>query len=222
MDRSSMTDRGDLYARWAPHYAADAHNPLMTAEQQAVTDLLPDAAGLTVLDAGCGTGRYARRLIEAGARRLIGVDSSPSMLLHAWDGGAKYVRGDMRALPIAGMTFDLVVSGLMLPDIADLGAVVREWFRVLAPGGVIVCSTLHPIGAELGWTRTFQTPHGTHRLPAHWHTIDDQRRACSDAGLIIDAVAEPGLHPADPAARRLASPWVPVALVLRARRPRLP
>jgi malonyl-CoA O-methyltransferase len=153
---------------------------------------------------------------------VIGVDSSPSMLLHAWEGGAMYVRGDMRALPIAGVTFDLVVSGLMLPDIADLGGVVREWFRVLAPGGVIVCSTLHPIGAELGWTRTFQTPHGSHRLPAHWHTIDDHRRACSNAGLIIDAVAEPGLHSGDPAARRLASPRVPAALVLRARRPRLP
>jgi malonyl-CoA O-methyltransferase len=221
MDRYARRDASDLYAQWAPHYTAEAHNPLMAAEQQAVTDLLPAVAGLTVLDAGCGTGRYARRLMDAGARSVIGIDASPAMLSHAWEGGARYVRGDIRAMPVAAATFDLVVSGLMLPDIADLGGVVREWYRVLRPGGAIVCSTLHPVGAELGWTRTFETPHGTHRLPANWHTLDDHRRACSDAGLVIDAVAEPGLHP-DAAARRLPSPRVPVALVLRARRPRLP
>ena len=219
--RISMSDSGDLYAQWAPRYAAEAHNPLMAVEQRAVVDLLPELGGHDVLDAGCGTGRYARVVIEGGARSVTAVDSSVAMLAHACACGAQYVRGDIRALPIRDDAFDLVVSGLMLPDIAELGLVAREWFRVLRPGGIVVCSTLHPIGAELGWTRTFETPHGTHTLPAHWHSLSAHRCACHDAGLVIDAVAEPPLRPDDRGSTRLGT-RIPVALVLRARRPRLP
>ncbi len=159
-------------------------------------DLLPALGGLTVLDAGCGTGRYARLLKERGAGHIVGVDLSAAMLARA-SHAADRVRGDIRALPLAADTFDVIVSGLMLPDIADLGRVASEWQRVLKPGGVVVCSTLHPVGAELGWTRTFETPHGTHTLPAHWHTLSDHQDACAAAGLIIDLLAEPCLdqHP---------------------------
>ena len=165
----------------------------MRVEQQAVMALLPDPAGQRVVDAGCGTGRYARLLKDAGAASVIGIDRSAAMLSHACQCGATYVRADIRALPLPAMSADLIVSGLMLPDVDELGRVLAEWHRVLKPGGVIVCSTLHPVGAELGWTRTFDTPRGTRSIPAHWHTLDEHRLACREAGLIADAVAEPGL-----------------------------
>jgi malonyl-CoA O-methyltransferase len=210
----------DLYAAWAPRYPAEAHNPLMAVEEHAIRSLLPPLARRRALDAGCGTGRYARLLSAAGAI-TVAVDRSPSMLAHAVACGASYIRGDIRALPLASTCVDLIVSGLMLPDVADLAAVVQEWRRVLTPGGIVVCSTLHPAGADLGWTRTFETPHGTHMLPAHWHTVDDYRDSCSAAGLVVDAVVEPTLQRDDGAGWRRAAPRVPVALVLRARRPRL-
>ena len=245
MARSSTCIDRDLYAEWAPHYAAEAHNPLMRVEQQAVMKLLPDPTGHRVVDAGCGTGRYARLLKDAGAASVIGIDRSAAMLSHACQCGATYVRADIRALPLPEMSADLIVSGLMLPDVDELGRVLAEWHRVLKPGGVIVCSTLHPGGAELGWTRTFDTPHGTRSIPAHWHTLDDHRLACREAGLITDAMAEPTLHPEQGDCESIlswlppsggshglasffrlkpeATRWrVPVALVLRASRPRLP
>ena len=209
----------DGYAAWAPYYAAEAHNPLMRVEQKAMLDLMPPVDGRTVLDAGCGTGRYARILAAAGTRHVAGVDRSSAMLAHARGSGAALVRADMRALPAGDETCDVIVSGLMLPDIADLGIVTREWRRVLRPGGVLVYSTLHPIGAELGWTRTFETPHGTHTLPAAWHSIDEHRRACSAAGLIVDALVEPRLNPGDRGPMGTPRTGVPVALVVRARRP---
>jgi malonyl-CoA O-methyltransferase len=211
----------DLYAEWAPHYAPAAHNPLMEVEQRAVMALLPSPGGQAVLDAGCGTGRYARLLMQAGARSVIGIDRSAAMLTRACQCGASYVRADIRALPVNDASADVIVSGLMLPDLAELERVWSEWHRALAPGGVLVCSTLHPIGAELGWTRTFQTPHGTRSIPAHWHTVDAHRRACRAAGLVLEAVAEPTLPPAGRLMRSTPKP-VPVALVVRARRPRQP
>jgi malonyl-CoA O-methyltransferase len=127
------------------------------------------------------------------------------------------VQADVRALPFADCSCDVIVSGLMLPDVDQLVETAREWRRVVRPGGVIVCSTLHPVGAELGWTRTFQTRNGTQTLPAHWHTLADHREAAAAVGLVVDAFLEPVLdsrHRA-PAAATL----VPVALVLRLQRP---
>jgi malonyl-CoA O-methyltransferase len=110
----------------------------------------------------------------------------------------------------------VIVSGLMLPDVDDLAATACEWCRVVRPGGIIVCSTLHPVGAALGWTRTFDTPYGTRTLPAQWHTLADHQRAAAAAGLVVDTVREPVL---DSRHRAPAAPHVPVALVLRLRRP---
>src|SRR5688500_326900 len=197
----------DRYAAWAPAYPAHAHNALMEVEQAAVLELLPPVSGRTVLDAGCGTGRYTRLLAALGAR-VIGVDLSPAMLLRARRLHLPVVRADMYALPLAGASCDVIVSGLAIPDVSEFARVAHEWARVLRPRGVVVYSTLHPIGEQLGWTRTFESLGGTCTLPAHWHTLDDQRRWCANAGLEIETIKEPSLMQRGDA----------VAMVVRARR----
>lgn len=204
--RPTMLDRERAYAEWAASYPPRAHNPLMEVEQSTVLRLMPPVVGLCVLDAGCGTGRYARLLLERGASKVVALDSSEAMLKAAkpleW-----LIRAELTALPLADASFEVVVSGLALPDVSDLGRVVGEWQRVLRPRGYLVYSTLHPDGATLGWTRTFETSHGYWELPAHWHTPSDHREACASAGLAIETVAEPSLDQGNP-----------VAFVLRARR----
>lgn len=207
-----MTSGADPYASWSAAYPARAHNPLMEVEQAAMLELMPPVAGLTVLDAGCGTGRYAAMLTAAGAARVIGVDRSPSML-HFAAGWLHLVRADFASLPLRPGCVDLVVSGLALPDAARLEPVLQEWSRVLRPGGAIVCSMLHPIGRALGWTRTCAGRPGAETLEAHWHTLEDWGRGCRAAGLAVDLVAEPRLGP-----RLLRWSQPPVALVVRARR----
>jgi malonyl-CoA O-methyltransferase len=199
----------DQYAAWAPAYPPHAHNALMEVEQAALLELLPPVAGRVVLDAGCGTGRYTRLLAALGAR-VIGVDLSSAMLGRARNLELPLVRGDMCALPLGTASCDVVVSGLAIADVSEFARVAREWARVLRPRGVVVYSTLHPIGEQLGWTRAFESLEGPCTLPAHWHTRDDQCRDCRDAGLEIEAIKEPSLGH-----RRGA-----VAMVVRARRRR--
>jgi malonyl-CoA O-methyltransferase len=206
--RPSPVAESDRYAAWAPIYPAHAHNALMEVEQAAMLDLLPSPNGLIALDAGCGTGRYARLLVEGGAARVIGIDCSPAMLGRTSARDAARIRGDLVALPLAAASVDLVVSGLAILDIANLEHVVSEWARVVKPGGKVVYSTLHPTGARLGWSRTFATARATHVLPAYWHTVPEQYQACRAAGLSIEAMLEPWL----------GSAQQPVALVVRARR----
>ena len=198
----------DPYREWAPFYPATAHNALMQVEQVSMLSLLPPVAGRRALDAGSGTGRYAQLLMKHGAARVICVDRSAAMLANA-DMSLQQLRADFGALPIATASLDLVVSGLALMDVPDLAGTLGEWSRVLRRGGVVLCSTLHPRGHALGWTRTFPTPRGDGRLPANWHSLADFRSACARAALEIDEIAEPALE---------SAPGEPVALIVRALR----
>ena len=102
--------------------------------------------GARVLDVPCGQGRHAHLLAEAGYR-VRGVDLSRDLLAVAKRRGTssylQYTRADMRRLPRAWTgRFDAVANlftsfGFFLePD--DDARVIREFARVLAPGGLLV------------------------------------------------------------------------------------
>jgi SAM-dependent methyltransferase len=97
------------------------------------------------LDFGCGVGRLTQALAQH-FDEVVGVDISPSMIAHARSlnrNGAKcrfYVnaRPDLEIFP-AG-SFDFVYSNIVLQHIppAISLAYIREFVRVLRPGGVAV------------------------------------------------------------------------------------
>lgn len=99
---------------------------------------LDSLRGLTVLDAGCGGGRYSRVAAEAGAN-VIGADHT-----HAVDKAAslcaglpnvRFVQADLKQLPFAPGSFDLVFSvGVMHHD-ASTRAVFDQVARLVRPGG---------------------------------------------------------------------------------------
>jgi SAM-dependent methyltransferase len=92
----------------------------------------------------CGQGRHARLLAEAGFE-VVGLDLSKHLLdlARAAGSGVRYTRGDMRKLPAQWTgRFEAVVNlftsfGFFLDPTDDV-KVVREFARVLAPGGVLV------------------------------------------------------------------------------------
>ncbi|HVU35678.1 MAG TPA: class I SAM-dependent methyltransferase [Opitutaceae bacterium] len=113
-----------------------------------------------ILDAGCGTGGLIARL---GARhpawRWSGVDLSevacglaqrrfgrvatatatselPAPELDST--GPKICRGDVTRLPFPDASFDAIVSADVLYHVDDDAAALREFQRVLRPGGVVV------------------------------------------------------------------------------------
>src|SRR4051794_59015 len=69
------------YDRWAAVYDHDA-NPLQALEGPLVRAAVGDPRGLTALDLGCGTGRHALWLADAGAN-VAAVDFSDGMLAEA-------------------------------------------------------------------------------------------------------------------------------------------
>jgi malonyl-CoA O-methyltransferase len=231
MSAVPLLDPLAAYALWAPEYPPHAHNPVMQAEERAMHALLPASLeGLSVLDAGCGSGRYLLQALQRGAGQVTGVDLSAHMLQRAareLDAAGHHGRyalhqASLEQLPVADASADLTLCGLVLGHLPALLPALSELHRATRPGGLVLCSDVHPIGHALGWTRAFKAGgqryavrHAQH-LYSHWHG------ACARVGLAIEAVLEPMLDPNDIAAGAHFDPLalqVPVALVLQLRRP---
>lgn len=204
----------EAYALWAPAYPPVAHNGLMELEERTVLALLPDVAGSTTLDVGCGSGRYLRILGERGAAKVFGCDLTPAMLARARTLEPRLALGDAAALPFATARFDLVLAALVVGHCADIGRVAGELGRVLRPGGTLVYTDLHPAGTLAGWERSFKDSAGrTHAVRQHLHLHSDHLRALEAAGLRLEALEEPrGGQPGR------FSDW-PALLAVRARKP---
>lgn len=97
---------------------------------------LQPSPGLTLLDAGGGTGRVAQSLREDFARIVV-ADISSGMLRQAHRKGFDCVRTMTESLP-----FDAVFDRVLMVDafhhVAAQRQTARELFRVLKPGGLLV------------------------------------------------------------------------------------
>jgi ubiquinone/menaquinone biosynthesis C-methylase UbiE len=104
-------------------------------------------AGDSILDAGVGTGNLALLLEKEGAR-VVGLDFSEGALdaYKRKNSKASVVKADLtQSLPFEENYFDTIVSNNVLYNIPreKRGAVIREFERVLKPGGRIVLSNIH-------------------------------------------------------------------------------
>jgi SAM-dependent methyltransferase len=128
------------------------------AQAHAAARLAGCHPGALILDAGCGNGRHAVPLARAGYR-VVALDCSHVLIAAArrtahgspWP---HFVRGSYAELPFHGGVFQAVLClGTALGYLGDGGdrAALREFRRVLAPGGRLVIETLHrgEIGAKL-------------------------------------------------------------------------
>ncbi len=99
-----------------------------------------------VLDVATGTGLVLRALRardDARGVRLVGLDVSPGMLAVARQAlpDAELLEADATVLPLPGASIDLVTCVTGLQMFPDPDAAVREWARVLRPGGRVVTAT---------------------------------------------------------------------------------
>jgi SAM-dependent methyltransferase len=127
------------------------YEPLFTPERDRrevarLIDVLELPVGARVLDCPCGQGRHAHLLAEAGYV-VDGVDLSRTLLARARERGTgktmRYTRADMRALPAKwtgrfDAVMNLFTSFGFFADPADDRRVLREFARVLRPGGMLV------------------------------------------------------------------------------------
>jgi ubiquinone/menaquinone biosynthesis C-methylase UbiE len=153
---------------------------------------------LTVLDAGCGTGNYARALLgQVG--RVEAVDLSAGMLAVARakladgvaDGRAALHLAGIDALPLGDGALDGVMVNQVLHHLADDAAagwpvhrrVLRELARVLKPGGVIVLNSCGHHQIEHGFWPYHLIPAARAAVLRRLMPLDALEHALTEAGI---------------------------------------
>ena len=135
-----------------------------------------------VADIACGTGILADRIErELGPEQVFGVDMSEGMLAKAKARSAvvTWLRGPAESLPFGDGALDAVVTTSAF-HFFDQPATLREFHRVLAPGGVAAVATISP-RQHLALTRFIDTE----RAPAHNPTPDEMRELFTGAGFTL-------------------------------------
>lgn len=219
--------------------------PTLLLESTETLSALPDLTDATVVDFGCGTGRYALQMARMGARKVVGVDFASEMLTIAQrkvrraedadELSIAWVTADItQSLPLDRNNFDAAVCALALSFIPEVGAAFTEMAQVLKPGAVLIVSDYHPHilraarALSLSSGRRdgapflrFTSADGEEcRVRQIAHQISDLFTAAKAAGLTLEHIAEPT------ADRRLCNNYpsirdlvdVPLALILRFRK----
>lgn len=176
-----------LFDVWSRFYDAPLVQRLTyRPEQDAVLAGLVRRAPRRVLDVGCGTGLLAARIRrELQGAAVVGCDFSAGMLERAAGNapGLPLARGSALALPFRAGAFDAVVSTEAFHWFPDQPAALREFHRVLAPGGCLLVSLIHPHLEAMSRAGDRMT-----RLlgePAHWPTRSAMRRQVEGAGFRV-------------------------------------
>lgn len=109
--------------------------------------------GLRVADIACGTG-YGTELLRVGgdAASVVGVDLSSEAIAysrsHHGRKGVRFLQGSAHNTGLPEASVDVVVSFETLEHLQDEPALLSEFHRLLAPGGVLMLSTPNDWGLE--------------------------------------------------------------------------
>ncbi len=138
----------------APTAAQQAENTAGAAARSdavaaAVRHAIPDSAGLTLLDYGCGPGHVGLRLADDFGRIIL-ADSDPEAARLATEAAAGSAKVEVRLLDLTqtlpdDLRADVVVSCLSWHHVTNLGALL-EALPLVAPGGRLLVADMDEDG----------------------------------------------------------------------------
>lgn len=211
-NRTAGSVSASLFDRWSDVYDIEwvqqlAYRPV----HDAVLDALHRQPRGAILDVGCGTGLFARRMRdELRGARVVGCDFSSGMLQRASQAhaGVTWVRGNAMELPFVEGSFDTIVSTEAFHWFPHPREALAQIHRALAPGGQLLLAFINP-----PWPVVSELARIGSRLlgdPVLWPTRSRVRGWLEQAGFQIESQRRirrlPGgrvLPPVLTAARRL-------------------
>lgn len=156
------------------------------SEAKAVERLLGPVAGEAVLDLGCGSGFYSRRMRERGAT-VLGVDSSPAMIRELKKKAIAGECADIAGLRL-GREFRVVLAAGLVEFLGDELDLFSAAHRHCEAGGRLV--VLAPRAGLAGWI--YETCHTWMGCRAKARSVEALREAASVAGWDLEKVLGAG------------------------------
>jgi ubiquinone/menaquinone biosynthesis C-methylase UbiE len=153
--------------RYGWDLASNDYDPLwqeqLAPARMGTLDLAALAPGEHVLDLACGTGLLTLAAADAvgASGKVVGTDLSGQMVDVARQRAAErqlrnvtFARMDAETLDLPDATFDVVTCSLGLMYVPDPVRAVREWLRVLKPGGRVAIGVWGK-RVNCGWSPVF-------------------------------------------------------------------
>lgn len=194
-----LDQRATPFDDWATTYAhiygdCTHSSYFFRRRKELVISVLAEEPPGKILDVGCGPGLMATPAIEQG-HRFHGMDISRAMVAECqrqFPGStlATFSTGAVQCLPVAAGMFSAVLCMGVLEYVPhdELDRSLREIFRALAPGGLLVLSCLNarsPFWAAKRILRTLRSGEADSTLP----TVQFRRQ------VILQRLREAGLEP---------------------------
>ncbi len=172
-----MTDFID-YER--EYYIRRENSRTFRAEVKAIIDALKVSPQDRILELGCGSGVALDSLEKRGCTHLTGLDwLDTSVYLAAKKvKSALLIRGDAACLPFEDSCFDKIYAQHLIEHFADPVAILKEWLRLLEPGGRLAVVTPNRYFPHQDW---FEDP--THH---HIFIMEELIQCAEEAGFVIE------------------------------------
>lgn len=177
--------------KWNPELYEEKHH-FVPEYGRGLFGYLPEQAGLSILDLGCGTGLLTRLLAEKG-HLVVGIDNSAEMIRKArtLHPNICFETADACALPW-NERFDIVFSNAVFHWIREPRLLLQNVWKTLKPGGRLICE----FGAEgnVGRIRRAMEKAMEHRgrtyeNPFFFPSEQEYRSLLDDEGFMIEHCA---------------------------------
>ena len=143
-------------------------------EINGVMQTIEARSGESILDVGCGSGTYAKRMSALGAK-VTAVDASPRMVEAIRPHVAESFQADIETLAL-GRTFDRVVCLGVLDFVADPATCMRRLADHVSEGGFLIVLAPHT-GLLGSYYRVAQRLRGIRVNVFHLDDLDQMARA---------------------------------------------
>lgn len=138
--------RRDYYAqlRERNRVAAPEHDRKMAGRLHDLRPLLRD--GLRILEVGCAEGEFGRLIKAIANVEYVGIELSADAdtAAQVLDRVSRKVSAELVEAP-----FDLILSFHVLEHIPEIGAEIKQWYRLLKPSGLLMLEVPNETGHPL-------------------------------------------------------------------------
>ena len=124
------------------------HGLSAAGEWHQLEPLFPPLGEKDVLDLGCGYGWHCQYAADHGARSVLGIDESSRMIatakrLHSHP-SITYRICSLQEFDYPAVSFDVVISNLVLHYVEELEPIFQRVFQTLRPNGTFLINMEHP------------------------------------------------------------------------------
>lgn len=174
--KKSIKEYNNNYREWLENKGL-GHSHL---EKPAMYSMLGDIKNKKILCLGCGAGEECEYLLSQGAKQVVGIDISKSLIKIAQKSypHIKFSVMDMEKIDYSDSSFDFVYSSLVLHYVKDWTQVLQEINRVLKSNGIFLFSTHNPV--YWGFTKEINNNEKVRRLGYRKNLVTKQIEVFGD------------------------------------------